>query len=104
MLFRSRGQKGELLADIAELRQAGCVAITDDGHPTATALLLRRALAKLVAMSATVGPGGYNPRAVVAAPSMISRPRVLAAAAAVVRRLVHSRPTSARNTDFMTSQ
>ncbi len=40
----SRGQKGELLADIAELRQAGCVAITDDGHPTATALLLRRAL------------------------------------------------------------
>jgi len=40
----SKGQKGELLADIAELKQAGCVAITDDGHPTATALLLRRAL------------------------------------------------------------
>ena len=40
----SRGSKGELLADIAELRQAGCVAITDDGHPVATALLLRRAL------------------------------------------------------------
>jgi dihydroorotase len=40
----SRGSKGELLADIAELKQAGCVAITDDGHPTATALLLRRAL------------------------------------------------------------
>jgi dihydroorotase len=40
----SRGSKGELLADIAELHQAGCVAITDDGHPTATALLLRRAL------------------------------------------------------------
>ncbi len=40
----SRGQKGELLADIAELHKAGCVAITDDGHPTATALLLRRAL------------------------------------------------------------
>jgi dihydroorotase len=40
----SRGSKGELLADIADLRQAGCVAITDDGHPVATALLLRRAL------------------------------------------------------------
>src|SRR5207245_228712 len=40
----SRGQRGEQLADIAELRQAGCVAITDDGHPVATALLMRRAL------------------------------------------------------------
>ena len=40
----SRGSKGELLADIAELKQAGCVAITDDGHPVATAMLLRRAL------------------------------------------------------------
>ena len=40
----SRGQKGEQLADIAELRQAGCVAITDDGRPVATALLMRRAL------------------------------------------------------------
>ena len=40
----SRGQKGEQLADIAELRQAGCVAISDDGHPVATALLMRRAL------------------------------------------------------------
>jgi dihydroorotase len=40
----SRGQKGEQLADIAELKQAGCVAITDDGHPVATAMLMRRAL------------------------------------------------------------
>src|SRR5438128_3909341 len=40
----SRGQQGEQLADIAELRQAGCVAVTDDGHPVATALLMRRAL------------------------------------------------------------
>jgi dihydroorotase len=40
----SRGQKGEQLADIAELRQAGCVAVSDDGHPVATALLMRRAL------------------------------------------------------------
>jgi len=40
----SKGSLGELLADIAELKQAGCVAITDDGHPVKTALLLRRAL------------------------------------------------------------
>ena len=40
----SRGQKGEELADIAELKQAGCVAVTDDGHPVSTALLMRRAL------------------------------------------------------------
>src|SRR3989454_8878398 len=40
----SRGQAGEELADIAELRQAGCVALTDDGRPVATALLMRRAL------------------------------------------------------------
>src|SRR3954463_11478666 len=40
----SRGQAGEHLADIAELKSAGCVAITDDGRPVATALLMRRAL------------------------------------------------------------
>jgi dihydroorotase len=40
----SRGQAGEQLADIAELKNAGCVAITDDGRPVATALLMRRAL------------------------------------------------------------
>ena len=40
----SKGSNGSLLADIAELKAAGCVAITDDGHPVATALLLRRAL------------------------------------------------------------
>jgi dihydroorotase len=40
----SRGSQGELLADIADMRNAGCVAITDDGHPVKTAILLRRAL------------------------------------------------------------
>src|SRR5713226_8769314 len=40
----SRGQMGEQLADIAELKEAGCVAVTDDGHPVATAMLMRRAL------------------------------------------------------------
>jgi dihydroorotase len=40
----SRGQQGEQLADLAEMRQAGCVAFTDDGRPVATAILMRRAL------------------------------------------------------------
>jgi dihydroorotase len=40
----SRGQKGEELADLAELKQSGCVAVSDDGRPVATAMLMRRAL------------------------------------------------------------
>jgi dihydroorotase len=40
----SRSSQGELLADIGDLRKAGCVAITDDGRPVKTAMLLRRAL------------------------------------------------------------
>jgi dihydroorotase len=40
----SRGQEGEQLADIAELKAAGCVAVSDDGRPVATAMLMRRAL------------------------------------------------------------
>ena len=40
----SKGSNGEQLADIAELRAAGCVGISDDGRPVKTALLMRRAL------------------------------------------------------------
>lgn len=40
----SRGSLGTQLADIAELHAAGCVAVSDDGHPVADALLMRRAL------------------------------------------------------------
>src|SRR5881394_496415 len=40
----SKGQSGEQLAEIAGLSQAGCVAVSDDGRPVATALLMRRAL------------------------------------------------------------
>ena len=40
----SRSSKGEALADIGDLRKAGCVAITDDGRPVSTAILMRRAL------------------------------------------------------------
>jgi dihydroorotase len=35
---------GDQLTEIGDLRAAGCVAITDDGHPVRTALLMRRAL------------------------------------------------------------
>jgi dihydroorotase len=40
----TRGSMGEHLADIAELHAAGCAAITDDGRPVASALMMRRAL------------------------------------------------------------
>jgi dihydroorotase len=40
----SIGSKGDQLTEIGELRAAGCVAISDDGRPVATALLMRRAL------------------------------------------------------------
>ena len=40
----SIGSKGEQLTEIGDLNAAGCVAITDDGRPVATALLMRRAL------------------------------------------------------------
>ena len=40
----SVGSRGEQLAEIGELHAAGCVAISDDGRPVATALLMRRAL------------------------------------------------------------
>jgi dihydroorotase len=40
----TRGSKGEQLAELGELRNAGCVAVSDDGRPVATALLMRRAL------------------------------------------------------------
>ncbi len=40
----SVGSKGEQLTEIGELKAAGCVALSDDGLPVATALLMRRAL------------------------------------------------------------
>ncbi|HEY3384450.1 MAG TPA: dihydroorotase [Vicinamibacterales bacterium] len=40
----TKGMKGESLSEIADLRAAGCVAISDDGRPVMTALLMRRAL------------------------------------------------------------
>jgi dihydroorotase len=40
----SMGSKGAQLTEIGDLVKAGCVAITDDGRPVETALLMRRAL------------------------------------------------------------
>jgi dihydroorotase len=40
----SRGLKGEALAELADLRTAGCVGASDDGKPVADAQLMRRAL------------------------------------------------------------
>ena len=38
------GSRGEQMTEIGALRDAGCVAISDDGHPVAEALMMRRAL------------------------------------------------------------
>ena len=40
----SVGSRGQELAEIGELRSAGCVGVSDDGHPVADALMMRRAL------------------------------------------------------------
>jgi len=40
----SRGLKGEALAELADLRAGGCVAVSDDGKPVYNAQLMRRAL------------------------------------------------------------
>ena len=40
----SHGSKGAQMTEVGELHTAGCVAISDDGHPVAEALMMRRAL------------------------------------------------------------
>ena len=40
----SKGLKGEALAELADLRSAGCVGVSDDGKPVYDAQLMRRAL------------------------------------------------------------
>jgi len=40
----TRGSRGEELAEYGELRDAGCVAVSDDGRPVASARMMRRAL------------------------------------------------------------
>jgi dihydroorotase len=40
----TKGQRGEELAEMGMMREAGCVAFSDDGHPVMNSLLMRRAL------------------------------------------------------------
>jgi dihydroorotase len=40
----SRGSQGETLCEFGELREAGAVAVSDDGRPVTSSLLMRRAL------------------------------------------------------------
>ncbi len=40
----TKGLKGESLAEIGELKKAGCVALSDDGNPIMNAEIMRRAL------------------------------------------------------------
>jgi len=40
----TKGSKGEELAEIGELREAGCVGVSDDGKPVMNAAIMRRAM------------------------------------------------------------
>ena len=40
----TKGSKGESLAEMGELKEAGCVGVSDDGKPVANSELMRRAL------------------------------------------------------------
>lgn len=40
----TEGSRGSRMTEIGALRDAGCVAVSDDGHPVADALMMRRAL------------------------------------------------------------
>lgn len=50
----SRGLKGQELAEFGELREAGAVAVTDDGRPVMNSLMMRRALEYAQAFQLTV--------------------------------------------------
>lgn len=40
----THGSKGERLAEMGELKESGCVAVSDDGHPVKNGEMMRRAL------------------------------------------------------------
>lgn len=50
----TKGSRGEELAEYGDLREAGCVAVSDDGRPVASARVLRRALEYARAFELTV--------------------------------------------------
>ena len=50
----TRGLRGEELAEFGDLRDAGCVAVSDDGRPLTSARMMRRALEYAKAFDLTV--------------------------------------------------
>src|SRR5262245_30252436 len=50
----TRGSLGQELAEYGDLREAGCVAVSDDGRPVASARMMRRALEYARAFDLTV--------------------------------------------------
>ncbi|HBN85361.1 MAG TPA: dihydroorotase [Clostridiales bacterium] len=50
----TKNQKGEFLADIGEMKQAGAVALSDDGRPVLSASLMRKAVQYASAFDLTV--------------------------------------------------
>ncbi|MEO5657407.1 MAG: dihydroorotase [Nitrospiria bacterium] len=50
----TKGSRGEELAEIGELVEAGCVGISDDGRPVSNSLLMRRALEYALAFDVPV--------------------------------------------------
>jgi dihydroorotase len=50
----TRGQKGSELSEMGDLKEAGCVAVSDDGRPVASAQVMRRALEYAQAFSLVV--------------------------------------------------
>jgi dihydroorotase len=50
----TRGSQGQELAEYGDLREAGCVAVSDDGRPVASARVMRRALEYARAFELTV--------------------------------------------------
>lgn len=50
----TKGSEGKELAEIGDLRRAGCVAISDDGLPVANSLVMRRAMEYAIAFDVPV--------------------------------------------------
>jgi len=50
----TKGSEGKELAEIGDLRQSGCVAISDDGKPVMNSLVMRRAMEYALAFDLTV--------------------------------------------------
>jgi dihydroorotase len=50
----TRGSRGEQMSEYADLREAGCVALSDDGKPVASARMMRRALEYAGAFGLTI--------------------------------------------------